>query len=58
MICTVHFELNDTRVTRLERAGVNSIRALFKVLAALDLEARVELEAATVPLPTHPKDTP
>lgn len=55
MICNVSFKLNDARVNALEKAGINSIRDLAKVLYALDLQAVIELEpsleAAKLPPP-------
>lgn len=42
-ICNVRFDLTEARVNRLFKAGVASLGDLAKVLAALDLRAKIEL---------------
>jgi hypothetical protein len=38
------FKLTETRVRRMELAGMNSVRDLWKVLDALDLKGSLEVE--------------
>lgn len=49
------FRLDSDRIKRLENAGVHSLRDLAKVLAALDMGAKVELEAVTIPPKAEPE---
>jgi len=51
----IRFTLNNSRIDRLHGAGIYSIRDLAKVLASLDMEARVELEELR---PTAPAAAP
>ena len=45
MGCVIHhFPLDEERVQRLVSCGVSSISDLVRVLAALDLKARIELD--------------
>lgn len=56
-----YVNLSEGRVTRLERAGVRSIRDLYNVLAALDLGLKMEIVHPTptsaVPLPEAPEQS-
>jgi hypothetical protein len=38
------FKLTEQRVRRMELAGMNSVRDLYKVLDALDLKGSLEIE--------------
>lgn len=49
------FDLDDNRISRLNDANIHSLKELQRVLAAVDLQARVELRE---PAPSRPLPKP